>query len=117
MLMPPDVFATEHPLTTDKDISSEAFWHQTFEQRAETFSWLRQNAPVSWHRPLEDPELPPQGHGEAGFRGGARLLEDPELPPQVHGEAGFRGSVGAADLQYVSQHNELFSSEIGSVMV
>ncbi len=95
MLMPPDVFATEHPLTTDKDISSEAFWHQTFEQRDETFSWLRQNAPVSWHRPLEDPEL----------------------PPEVHGEAGFWAVVRAADIQYVSQHNELFSSEIGSVMV
>jgi cytochrome P450 len=95
MLMPPDVFATEHTLTTDKDISSEAFWHQTFEQRDETFSWLRKNAPVSWHRPLEDPEL----------------------PPQVHGEAGFWAVVRAADIQYVSQHNELFSSEIGSVMV
>jgi cytochrome P450 len=93
--MPPDVFATEHPLTTGKDISSEAFWHQTFEQRDETFSWLRRNAPVSWHKPLEDPEL----------------------PPEVHGEAGFWAVVRAADIQYVSQHNELFSSEIGSVMV
>jgi cytochrome P450 len=93
--MPPDVFASEHPLTTDKDISSEAFWHQTFEKRDETFSWLRKNAPVSWHKPLEDSEL----------------------PPEVHGEAGFWAVVRAADIQYVSQHNELFSSEIGSVMV
>src|SRR5260370_35413089 len=94
MLMPPDVFATEHPLTTDKDISSEAFWHQTFEQRDETFSWLRQNAPVSWHRPLEDPEL----------------------PPQVHGEAGFWAAVRAADIQYASQHNERFGSATVSGM-
>jgi cytochrome P450 len=95
MLMPPDVFATEHPLTTDKDISSEAFWHQSFEERDRTFSWLRTNAPVSWHKPLEDSEL----------------------PPEVHGEAGFWAVVRAADIQYISQHNELFSSEIGSVMV
>ena len=95
MLMPPDVFATEHPMTTDKDISSEAFWRQTFDERDETFSWLRKNTPVSWHRPLEDPEL----------------------SPDVHGEAGFWAVVRAADIQYVSQNNELFSSEIGSVMV
>jgi cytochrome P450 len=95
MLMPPDVFATEHPMTTDKDISSEAFWRQTFDERDGTFSWLRKNTPVSWHRPLEDPEL----------------------SPDVHGEAGFWAVVRAADIQYVSQNNELFSSEIGSVMV
>jgi cytochrome P450 len=95
MQMPPEVFATEHPLTTDKDISSEAFWHRTFPERDETFCWLRKNAPVSWHKPLEDPEL----------------------PPEVHGEAGFWAVVRAADIQYVSQNNELFSSEIGSVMV
>jgi cytochrome P450 len=95
MLLPPDVFATEHPLTTGKDISSEAFWRRRFEERDETFCWLRKNAPVSWHKPLEDPELPPEVHGEAGFWAVAR----------------------AADIQYVSQHNELFSSEIGSVMV
>jgi cytochrome P450 len=88
----PKVFTTEHPMTTDKDISSEAFWHQTFEKRDETFSWLRKNAPVSWHKPIEEPEI----------------------PPELHGEAGFWAVTRAQDIQYVSQNNELFSSD-GSV--
>ena len=86
-------FATAHPLTTDKDISSEEFWHQPFEKRDETFYWLRQNAPVSWHKPLVDPAL----------------------PPELHGEAGFWAVTRARDIQYVSQNNELFSSAGGSV--
>jgi hypothetical protein len=48
----PRPFATEHPLTTGKDISSVAFWHQTFGERDKTFAWLRRNAPVSWHEPM-----------------------------------------------------------------
>jgi cytochrome P450 len=89
----PHLFATVHPVTTDKDISSEAFWHRTFEERDETFGWLRKNAPVSWHEPLEDPQL----------------------PREVHGEAGFWAVTRAADIQYVSQNNELFSSAAGSI--
>jgi cytochrome P450 len=91
----PYLFATEHPLTTDKDISSEAFWHKSFEERDETFSWLRHNAPVSWHQPIEDPEL----------------------PREVHGETGFWAVTRAADIQYVSQNNELFGSAAGSVQL
>lgn len=82
------LFATEHPLTTDRDISSAGFWRKPFADRDETFAWLRANAPVSWHRPLEDPVL----------------------TPEMHGEAGFWAVTRAADLQYVSQHQELFSS-------
>jgi cytochrome P450 len=89
----PRLFATEHPLTTDKDISSETFWRKSFEERDETFSWLRQKAPVSWHEPLEDPGL----------------------PREVHGEAGFWAVTRAADIQYVSQNNETFSSAEGNI--
>ncbi|MGI8665398.1 MAG: cytochrome P450 [Jatrophihabitans sp.] len=86
-----------HPLTTDRDISSVAFWSRGFIERDETFAWLRHHAPVSWHPPLEVPEL----------------------PPEIHGEAGFWALVRAAEVAYASQHHELFSSDqdaYGAVM-
>lgn len=78
-----------HPATTDKDISSVAFWSRTFLERDATFAWLRRHAPVSWHPPLEVPEL----------------------PPTLHGEAGYWAIVRAADVAFVGQHHELFSSD------
>lgn len=78
-----------HPVTTDKDISSVAFWQRPFRERDETFRWLRHNAPVSWHPPLEVPEL----------------------PPEIHGEAGFWAVVRFDDVAFVSQHHDLFSSD------
>jgi len=89
------VFATEHPLTTDKDISSFDFWRQPFRQRDVTFGWLRANAPVSWHKPLEHDGL----------------------PPEVHREAGFWAVTRAEDIKRVSQDHETFSSAIGGVML
>jgi cytochrome P450 len=86
------VYQTSHPVTTDKDLSSEAFWAKPFEERDETFDWLRRNAPVSWHLPLEDSEL----------------------PPEVHKEVGFWAVVRAEDVTYVSQNHEIFSSEAGT---
>jgi cytochrome P450 len=86
-----------HPYTTDRDISSVAFWDRDFEERDRTFGWLREHAPVSWHPPLEVPGL----------------------PPEVHGEAGFWALVRAAEVGYAAQHHELFSSDqerYGSVM-
>ena len=55
--------ATPHERTIDVDISSNAFWAQTFEQREESFARLRREAPVSWHPPTEFP-FP---HEEEGF--------------------------------------------------
>jgi cytochrome P450 len=81
-----------HPVTTNMDISSEAFWLKPFEERDLTFEWLRRNAPVSWHLPLEDSEL----------------------PQEVHKQTGFWAVVRAEDITYVSQNHELFSSEIGA---
>lgn len=89
------LFATRHQLSTDKDISSDAFWDQSFEQRDEVFAWLRANAPVSWHEPLEDTEL----------------------PPEVHGEAGFWAITRATDIQEVSKNHELFSSAAGGIQL
>ncbi|MDX6255426.1 MAG: hypothetical protein QOJ11_1760 [Frankiales bacterium] len=86
-------FTTEHPITTDKDLSSARFWEQTFEEREKTFRWLRENEPVSWHPPLE--------------------TED--LPPEVHGEKGFWAITLAEDITRVSQNHEDFSSERGDV--
>jgi cytochrome P450 len=89
----PGAHSTEHPVTTDKDIRSEAFWHQTFAERDETFAWLRAHAPVSWHLPIEAPDN----------------------PPSVHGEKGFWAVTKASDIEYVSQNYKLFSSEAGGI--
>jgi len=82
---------TPHPSTCDKDISSKGFWAKPFDEREETFRWLRENAPVSWHPPLEEPAL----------------------PAAVHGEAGFWALTRAEDISFVSRNHELFSSELG----
>lgn len=91
MMTPP--FTTEHPFTTEKDISSKAFWDRPFAERDETFAWLRANAPVSWHPPYEDPAL----------------------PAEVHGEKGFWAVTRAEEIRYVSQNHEIFSSAVGRV--
>ncbi|CAB3741019.1 Methyl-branched lipid omega-hydroxylase [Paraburkholderia sediminicola] len=84
-------FATEHPFDTDKDISSDAFWARSFRERDETFAWLRANAAVSWHRPMDGQGFP-------------------------HNEAGFWAVTKAADIRYVSQNHELFSSAISRTL-
>jgi hypothetical protein len=35
------------------DISSRAFWDMSFQEREKSFARLRQDAPVSWHPPVE----------------------------------------------------------------
>ncbi|WP_424533553.1 cytochrome P450 [Sphaerisporangium viridialbum] len=86
------IHATEHPPTTDKDISSRAFWAQPMAEREKTFAWLRKHAPVSWHAPIEVPGL----------------------PREVHGQAGFWAVVRAEDITIVSQNHDLFSSALGT---
>jgi len=82
---------TQHPSTCDRDISSTAFWALPFAEREKTFRWLRENAPVSWQLPLENPAL----------------------PASVHGEAGFWALTRAEDISFASRNHELFSSELG----
>jgi cytochrome P450 len=79
----------QHAFTTDKDVSSLAFWALPFDERDKTFGWLRRHAPVSWHPPMEVPGV----------------------PPEVHGEAGFWAAVCAAEVAFVSQNHRLFSSD------
>ncbi len=93
--MPATLFAHQHPLTTDVDISSLAFWSKTFAERDEAFRELRRDAPVSWHAPMEDLDLTPEDHGQAGYWAVVR----------------------AEDITYVSQHHELFSSAKGQTML
>lgn len=87
---------TERPETTGQDISSASFWRRPFDERDETFRWLRENAPVSWHRPLES-----------------------AFPVEVHHERGFWAVVKAEDITYVSRNQEIFSSDqqINNVML
>jgi cytochrome P450 len=35
------------------DLSSLEFWSQPYEERERAFHWLRENDPISWHRPPE----------------------------------------------------------------
>jgi len=86
-------FTTRHPFTVDKDISSQTFWSRTFKERDETFAWLRKNAPVSWHPPYEDPTM----------------------PPEIHGEAGYWAVTLADDIRAASQDYALYSSTGGSI--
>lgn len=79
---------SDRPATTDKDISSTEFWAQPFAERDKTFKWLRENAPVSWHPPM-----------------------DVEYPVEVHHERGFWAVVKAEDISFVSKNHNLFSSD------
>ena len=77
--------ATEHP-TTGVDISSAAFWARPLVERDESFAWLRANAPISWHPPIESA-------AELGFT-----------------RTGFWAITRAADITSVSMHHDVFSS-------
>jgi cytochrome P450 len=82
------LYRTAHEFTTPVDISSAAFWGQSFEKRDETFAWLRRHAPVSWQPPLDDASLPADAHQQEGFWAVTK----------------------AEDIRYVSLRNEEFSS-------
>ncbi|GAA3667491.1 cytochrome P450 [Nonomuraea antimicrobica] len=84
------IHTNDHPFTTDQDISSTAFWRQTFRERDETFAWLRANAPVSWHPPLRD-----------------------ERTPDAFGQRGFWAVTRSADIRDVSLDNTTYSSALG----
>ena len=78
---------TPHERTIDVDISSNAFWAKSFEERDETFARLRREAPVSWHPPTEFP-----------------------FP---HEEVGFWAVVGNEDINAVSRQAQRFGSRYG----
>jgi len=86
-----DLFSTSHPVTTDVDVSSQAFWNQPFNDRDKSFAQLRATAPVSWHRPTE--------------------------VPQQHAELGFWAVTKAEDLTAVERNTDVFQSRYGVSMV
>ncbi|HZZ47120.1 MAG TPA: cytochrome P450 [Pseudonocardia sp.] len=47
-----------HPPHSDTDISSQAFWDATAEEREKTFAQLRDKEPISWQRPIENAFVP-----------------------------------------------------------
>lgn len=77
--------------TVDLDISARSFWARPFEEREQTFAWLRAHEPVSYHRPYESTLVPPD-----------------ETTP------GFWALTRYDHIQQVSRHCELFSSASGS---
>jgi cytochrome P450 len=60
---------TETPPKIDRppfdpvDISSQAFWAQSFDEREKAFKILRDERPVSWHRPIEGSMMEPEIDG------------------------------------------------------
>lgn len=77
----------------DLDISARAFWAKPYEEREQTFGWLREHRPVSYHRPYESTLLPP----------------DQDTP-------GFWALTKYDDIQAVSRNADVFSSAEGVVM-
>lgn len=77
----------------DLDISARSFWTKSFEERDRTFGWLREHAPVSYHRPYESTLKPP----------------DSNTP-------GFWAITGYNDIQRVSRDAKTFCSSEGVVM-
>ena len=81
------VAARPHERTIDVDVSSNAFWAESFEERDESFARLRRDAPVSWHPPAKSP-----------------------FP---HDETGFWAVVGNDDINTVSRQTQRFGSRYG----
>ncbi|MEV0685250.1 cytochrome P450 [Nocardia sp. NPDC050378] len=80
------VSITDHRYENRVDISSSEFWALDHRQRDDkAFAWLRSNAPVSWHRPVDSLGFP-------------------------HQEKGFWAITRAADIRFVSNNHEHFSS-------
>jgi cytochrome P450 len=77
-----------HALSTDIDVTSDAFWALPFAEREKSFARLRAESPVSWHLPRPAPEVP------AEYR-----------------EEGIWAITKHADIQRVSQDHETFSSD------
>ncbi|QJY48037.1 cytochrome P450 [Pseudonocardia broussonetiae] len=84
----PTPFSRPHPVSTSEDLSSDAFWHRSFEERDATFARLRRDAPVSWHLARHVPEIPAD---------------------QV--DAGFWAITRRDDITRISQDHETFSSD------
>src|SRR5205085_190397 len=77
----------------DLDISARSFWAKPFEEREQTFAWLRANEPVSYHRPYESTLVPPE----------------PDSP-------GFWALTKHEDCQLVSRNQEDFTVTQGVIM-
>jgi cytochrome P450 len=71
------------------DISSMEFWARPWDERLEAFKWLRDNDPVSWHRP-----------------------PDP-IAPGLDNNKGYWAITRAEDIRECSRQPEIFSSAEG----
>ncbi|QYN20750.1 cytochrome P450 [Amycolatopsis sp. DSM 110486] len=83
------IVTPQPPEYDEIDLSSRAFWSTRAADRERSFAALRQERPVSWHRPVED-----------------ALMEDPEDP-------GYWAVVRHADIVEVSRRNDVFVSGQG----
>src|SRR6266481_1551071 len=73
----------------DIDLSSLEFWARPYEERERAFRWLRDNDPVSWHRPPEP------------------------LAPGLENAKGFWAIVRYEDIKAISRNPKVFSSAEG----
>jgi cytochrome P450 len=77
------------PETGELNLSTLKFWEQPRQVHHDTFNWLRENEPVSWHRPPE------------------------ALDPSLDNAQGYWSVVKHADIREVSQNPKIFSSAQG----
>ncbi len=73
----------------DIDLSSLEFWARPYGERERAFRWLRDNDPVSWHRPPEP------------------------LAPGLENAKGFWAIVRYEDIKAISRNPKVFSSAEG----
>jgi cytochrome P450 len=78
------------PPFDEVDLSSRGFWSMTAEDRERSFAVLREQRPVSWHRPVENPSL----------------VQEPVEP-------GFWAVVSHAGIAEVSRNSDVFISSKG----
>jgi cytochrome P450 len=77
------------PETAELNLSTLRFWEQPRQVHHDTFKWLRENEPVSWHGPPE------------------------ALDPNLDNAKGYWSIVKHADIRAVSRNPEVFSSAEG----
>ena len=58
--IPPKI---DRPPFNPVNVSSQDFWAQSFDEREKAFKILRDESPVSWHRPMEGSMMEPEIDG------------------------------------------------------
>jgi cytochrome P450 len=83
----------------DLDISARSFWAKPFEERERVFARLREEQPVSWHRPYESTLMPPEADSP-GFWAVTRFEDCREVSRDIERFVSGQGIV-MEDIPYI----------------